>query len=357
MVHQLYDSVDELLTPETLTALTGRKIKYVRCLPMEGGFSGNSLLRIEADSAQGVSRFVLKRMAFQRDWLMLASNDKLCRSITLWHSGLLDRLPPTLSHTIVACAHDDGDWAMLMDDVSPTLLPNRPYTTAEVYLLLDALATIHATFWAAEELTDPALGLCTHRQVLEVFTQATGRRFATLCPVSDALEQGWSLLQELMAPDVIDVLDKLYADPQPLCDALARYPTALIHGDYRGPNLGINWSSPAQVVLFDWQLAAHSAATIDLAWFFAGHNVFLAPVALEALTDYYRHRLREKLGARFDDAWWQPLLSLGQLTNVLRRACLKAWAANNHADPVYRATERKLLEIYSDQVRAAVQWL
>ena len=169
--------------------------------------------------------------------------------------------------------------------------------------------------------------------------------------------EGWPLLQELVAPDVIDVLDRLYADPQPLCDALARYPTTLIHGDYRGANIGINWSSPAQVVLFDWQLAAHSAATIDLAWFFAGHNVFLAPVALEALTDYYRHRLREKLGARFDDAWWEPLLSLGQLTNVLRRACLKAWAANNHADPVYRATERKLLEIYSDQVRAAVQWL
>ncbi len=358
MAHELYHSVDELLAPENLTKLTGSQLKYIRCLPMEGGLSGSSLLRIEADCTDGTRRFVLKRMASQRDWIMAASNDHHCRSVTLWQSGLLDRLQPTIAHTILAGAHDATGWAMLMDDVSPTLMSNRPYTANEVYLLLNALATVHATFWEAAELTEPTLGLCNHQQVLDVFTSATGRRFpATICPVSKALVEGWSLLQELIAPDVIDVLDRLYRDPQPLCNALAHYPKTLVHGDYRGPNLGIEWSSAPQIMLFDWQLAACSAATVDLAWFFSGHNVLFASVAPDVAIDYYRQQLAEQLGKRFDDDWWQPLLALGQLTNVLRRACLKAWAAINHTDETYRANERKMLDIYSDQVRTAVQWL
>lgn len=358
MIYELYASVDELLAPETVTELIGEPVRYVRCLPMEGGFSGSALLRIEANCDMGTKHLVLKRMSFQRDWLMIASHDQHCRSATLWQTGLLDRLQPTINHATLACARDGRGWAMLMEDVSGTLLPEQPYTSEQVYLLLDALATLHATFWDAAELADPNLNLCTSKQILQVFTPATGRRFADISnPIPPILVDGWSLLQELLEPDVVDVLDRLYADPQPLCDALARYPMTLVHGDYRGPNLGIAWQPVPQAIVFDWQLAGYSAATIDLAWFFAKHNVLHSSMSFNTATEYYRQRLAEQLGTRFDDAWWQPYLALGQLAHIVRRACFRGWFAVHHPDEALRAVERKKLKSYEEQVRAAVKWL
>jgi len=84
MLYDLYNSVDELLAPETLTSLTGQPVKYVRCLPMEGGFSGSSLLNVEANGDKRAECFVLKRMSPKWDWVMAATNDQQCRSVTLW---------------------------------------------------------------------------------------------------------------------------------------------------------------------------------------------------------------------------------------------------------------------------------
>jgi hypothetical protein len=358
MSHELYASVDELLAPETLTALMGKPAKYVRCLPMEGGFSGSSLLAVEANGDKRISRFVLKRMSVQADWIMDATNDHHCRSVTLWQNRLLDQLQPTINHTTLACAHDGDGWAMLMDDISATLMPNQPYTVDQVYLLLQALARVHATFWEAAELTAPELGLCGSVDLLQIFAPATGRRFAHVpSPIPQRLVEGWSALQRLVAPDVTDVLENLYTDPQPLCAALARYPATLVHGDYRGSNLGIAWQTTPQAVIIDWQLAGYSAATIDLAWFLSTPTVLESPVATEVATEYYRQQLAEQLGTRFDESRWQPLLALGQLANVLRSACPKAWSIVNIADEAFQATQRRALAIYSEQVRAALRWL
>lgn len=358
MLYELYKSVDELLAPETLTALTGQSVKYVRCLPMEGGYSGSSLLMVEAHGDKQVRRFVLKRMSPKSDWIMDATHDHRCRSVTLWQTRLLDRLQPTINHTTLACAHDGDGWAMLMDDISTTLMMNQPYTADEVYLLLHALATVHATFWEAEELTAPELGLCGSVDLLQIFAPATGRRFAHVpSPIPQRLVEGWSALQRLVAPDVADVLDNLYTDPQPLCTALARYPATLVHGDYRGSNLGITWQATPQVVIIDWQLAGYNAATIDLAWFLSTPTVLESPVATDVATEYYRRQLAKQLGTRFDESQWLPLLALGQLANVLRSACPKAGAIVNSTDEAFLATQRRALQSYQLQVRTALQWL
>ena len=358
MTYALYASVDELLAPETLTALTGQPVKHVRCLPMESGFSGSALLMVEANGGQGSRRFVLKRMSRQRDWIMEATHDHCCRSVTLWQAGLLDRLQPTINHAILACAHDGDGWAMLMDDVSTTLLTHQPFTVDQVYLLLHALATVHAIFWAVVELTEPELGLCASTDLIQIFSPATGRRFASVpSPIPQRLVEGWRALQEIAAPDVVDVLNNLYTNPQPLCDALARYPATLVHGDYRSQNLGLAQQAAPQAVILDWQLAGYGAATIDLAWFLSTPNVLLSPVAPDVATAYYRQQLVEQLGTRFDEGCWQPLLTLGRLVNVLRSACPKAWSVVNTADEAMQATQRRALETYSEQVRAALQWL
>jgi len=358
MTYESYASVDELLAPETLTALTGEPVKYVRCLPMEGGFSGSSLLNVEANGDKRAECFVLKRMSVKRDWVMDATHDHRCRSVTLWQTGLLHRLQPTVAHATLACARDGDGWAMLMDDISTALMANEPFTGRQVYFLLDSLATLHATFWEAAELTDPKLGVCTTKALLQLFSPTMAHQFpGTTSPLPQRIIEGWPALQKVVAPDVADVLSKLCADPQPLCAALARYPATLVHGDYRYANLGLVVEPATQAILIDWQLAGYSAATIDLAWFLATPNVLNSPVATDVATEYYRQRLAEQLGERFNESCWQPLLALGQLANVLRSAWSKAWSVANSKDEAFQATQRRALERYQAEVRAALPWL
>ena len=67
MQHVLYDSVDEMLAPETLSQLTGQKVRSVRCAPFErSGASGSRLLAVETDDGLG-PRYVLKRVSLERD--------------------------------------------------------------------------------------------------------------------------------------------------------------------------------------------------------------------------------------------------------------------------------------------------
>jgi hypothetical protein len=117
MQHELYSSIDEMLAPACLSELTGTRIRTVRLRPMSDrqGVSGNQLLAIETDND---ARLILKRMSWERDWVMRASNDQRCRAVTLWQSGVLDQLLPELSHAIITCAQDDDGWALLMHDVT-----------------------------------------------------------------------------------------------------------------------------------------------------------------------------------------------------------------------------------------------
>jgi hypothetical protein len=77
--HQLYDSIDEMLAPGTLSELTGQSISSVRRVPFEHiGLSGSQLLAVETDDGQG-QRYVLKRVSLERDWIMRLTEDHRCR--------------------------------------------------------------------------------------------------------------------------------------------------------------------------------------------------------------------------------------------------------------------------------------
>ena len=357
MQHQLYASVDEMLAPETLSYLSGRSVKYVSCLPMQGGYSGSTLLAIKIDR-DARPYYVVKRMSAQRDWLMLASDDRCCRSVTLWQYNMLSRLSPFVEHTIIAAAEDDDGWALLMRNVDNNLLNEDPRTAAETRSLLDILAAIHATYWNAPELTESSLGLCDLAGMLRTHSLDTARRLPSQThPAPAMILQGWASLQEWLAPDVVEVIDRLMANPQPVCNALARYPFTLVHGDYRSANLGLILEPTPQALVLDWQLAAYSVATIDLAFFLDKPQVQLSPVSRAAATDYYRQSLARRLGEHFDPGSWLPLLELGLLVNILRMASVKAWFAVNNPNEAHKALDRVTIGNYNEQVRAAVKWL
>ena len=357
MLYHLYDSVDELLAPETLTRLTGQRVQYVRCLPMQGGVSGSHLLCIEANDGEITARYVLKRMARQWDWVMTSSDDRHCRAVALWQSGLLDQIQPGLDHAILACTYDGDGGAILMRDVTPTLLGSRILTARETYCLLDALAVLHVTFWEAPGLADSTLGLCNTMDLLHAFSPEIAQRVPSTTIIAKMIAEGWGLLQTMVAPDVADLLRQLVADPQPLCAALAQYPATLVHGDYRGMNIGIDWQNSPQVILLDWQLSGYSAATIDLAWLVNKPQLHRSPVTMEVAIAYYRQRLAQRLGNRFDPESWQPLLELGMLADILRMGCFTAYHSLHSADEDQRRALQKMIQMYNHQARMASKWL
>ncbi len=348
MQHELYSSIDEMLAPHCLSELTGANIRTVRLRPLSDreGVSGNQLLAVETDNN---ARFILKRMSLERDWIMRASNDHQCRSVTLWQTGVLDQLQPELSHAIIGCARDDNGWAILMQDVSRGLLPwDRHIDATANESILRAMACQHARFWDAPSLTQPELGLCTLPELIAVTTPGPF--------VPDLYKIGLDLLPQVFEPDVANILRQLTIDPQPLCSALACYPHTLVHGDYKVTNLAWNVSPQLQLAGLDWQLAAVGLPTLDLGWYVSGFShSFPAPPA-RCIERYHEH-LVSLLGSRFDERRWQPMLALGLLTTVVRNCCFAAWIVTHDESQIRRNTVRQKLPMWSDWVRAGVKWL
>jgi hypothetical protein len=347
MKYSLYSSVEEMLSPDTLSDLTSTRIRIVRLRPVADrqGISGNQLLMVETDSD---TRFILKRMSWERDWVMRASNDRRCRSVTLWQSRLLDELEPELSHGIIACAHDDDGWAVLMYDVSNGLLPWDRHidpTANEDYLR--SLAHLHAHFWNSPVLEQPELGLCSLAELTAVTTPSP---FSTPWH-----KEGFTLLSQVYDRDVADILRQLVANPQPLFNVLARYPRTLVHGDFKVTNLAWNVSPQLQVVALDWQIATIGVPTLDLGWYTVYVDSPPAPPTL--CIDLYRGYLAHELGSRWDESRWQPLLELGMLTTVVRECSIMAYIIMHGGNQASRDNLRKYLPMWSDWVRAGVKWL
>jgi hypothetical protein len=363
MSHELYSSLEEMLAPATLSELEGRPIHYVRCLPFksEDSKSGNRFLKVVTDDGAR-SQYIVKRVSLAWDWIMRSSEDYYCRAVRVWQSGLLDRLPPTIDHAIVACAQDGEGWAVLMRDVEAGLVPYARFSVADNERFLSALATLHSTFWQRSELGNPSLGLCTLRQLYTILSPQTGDREAG-GPDSHPklILEGWGLLRTLLSEDVADIIERLLEDPQPLCDALARYPRTLIHGDCRHANLGRLRGEPDQVMLLDWQFAAGAPPAVELARYLATNSALL-PVSKEAAIECYRVYLAQGLGTHQDESWWQPQLELGLLGGFLQDGWAIMLKATHWAEAWTQESGgpdhwRNDLAWWSEQVRAGEKWL
>ena len=143
-MYDLHSNVDDMLRLETLSMLVDAPIQDVEHHPFtyEVSRSGSKFQSVVTNNGNGPS-FFLKRVSFQRDWVMRATKDRRCRSVTLWQYGLLDRLHPEVDHAIVACARDGDGWAILMHDLSDALVDavDRPVGRLEDAVLLPSSCT------------------------------------------------------------------------------------------------------------------------------------------------------------------------------------------------------------------------
>ena len=133
------------------------------------------------------------------------------------------------------------------------------------------------------------------------------------------IREGWPSFLALIAPDVAALLRRLLADPTPLCAAMARYPQTVLHGDPRCANIGIAPSPRPRVVLLDWHFVGPGVPAVDLAYYLASIRS-RAPVPNEPIISWYRERLAQRLGSRFEEQWWLPQLELSLLGEVVREA-------------------------------------
>jgi hypothetical protein len=362
MCHTPFASLDDLLAPETLSRLIGLPIVSARRLPFAGGdsASGSRFLAIETNDGQG-PRFVVKLSSPKCDWIVRATADCRGREVLVWESGLLDRLPPEFAHPVIACSRDEEGWAILMHDVSDQLISDpkggSPMSETDHRRYLDALAALHADFWGQSEIVDPARGYCSPWHRYTAFSPATGEREAdhpneTVRWIRD----GWPLFLAQIAPDIAALLHRLLVDPTPLCAAMARYPQSVLHGDPRCANIGIALRPRPRVVLLDWHLVGPGVPAVDLAWYLASIRS-LAPVPNESTIAWYRERLAQRLGSRFDEQWWLPQLELSLLGEVVRRGWVLGWFAAHHPDPTLRKWARQSVGWWTERVREGARWL
>jgi len=265
------------------------------------GKSGARLERVRIDG----SPYVVKYLDLDTDWTMRATGIDLVVPVELWRRGVLDALPTCIRQPIVGVAQDGPTSVLLMEDVSPWLVPDEDATipVAQNERFLDHLAAMHSAFWNTPLRIDV---VPTLNRYLELSPSMAA---AELARGSDDLvprlvSRGWPLLAEV-APRAASVVVPLAHDPGPLVRALEQTPQTFVHGNWKFDNLGTD--DTGRTVLFDWELSGRGAAAGDLAWYLA-INCRRLPVTKEASIELYREAL-ERHGIATEE-WWERQLAL-----------------------------------------------
>jgi hypothetical protein len=168
------------------------------------------------------------------------------------------------------------------------------------------MAALHAAFWNWNG--PPALTPMANRYT--TLTPTTGQVEAELGNVGGVpsfLDGAWRQLVDA-SPEIGELALAITADPGPLVDALGDTPSTLIHGDWKGGNLGSHLDG--QTILIDWQWPGLAAGCVDLGWYLAV-NCDRLPESKEATIATYRDAL-VRHGVDVDD-WFDRQLELALL--------------------------------------------
>lgn len=254
----MHSDVASLLAAHGLTGASNAPFAHT-------GFSGATLTRLVRDD--GVA-FVLKRMSIQRDWIMRATDDDQCREAAIATTGM--RLGPAIASPSVGAARDGDGYALLMRDISDCLLPQGVVPDELLDLILLRIGELH------ERRTPADMPWCDPGKRLTLLTPQ-GARIAEAygAPVARDIIEGWRLFEQLAPPSVVELINLLSHDPDPLLNRL--HPShdenepwcgfGLLHGDLKFDNIGID--SAGRMWLIDWSMTMHSSTVVEVGWFLA----------------------------------------------------------------------------------------
>jgi hypothetical protein len=302
------------------------------------GHDGRSGARLERVRLADGTRLVVKRSRASADLAMRLSGDGEGRELQLWLSGVLDRLPATVGHAVVAGWRDDEEVVVVMRDLGDAVIGwDTPIDRNECQRIFAGAAAMHNAF-AGQQVA----GLCPLRTRLSLFAPST------LCslsaddhPLVGAALRGWERFAELVASDVADAVAAIHADPAPLADALVARGTTLTHGDLWLVNAALQ---PDRTVLLDWGLATEAPGAVDFATFLMGAS------AVTASRDDLVDDVRRIHGSHHDEI----ALRLALLAAVADLGWNKALDATEHSDAGIRDRETAELSWWVQAARSGL---
>lgn len=251
------------------------------------GFSGAALTRLVREDG---ASFVIKRMSVDRDWIMRATDDVDCREAA-FAAAQVDLGPHVAAPSIGAAIDGDG-YAVLMRDITPDLLPQTTISRTQLDRIIGAMAALHRLPVPAGS-SMPWCDLSRRLTLLTPAGAAIARSYGA--PVAGDLVEGWRLIDEHAPPSVRDLIHALFVDPSPLLRALSALPPALLHGDLKLDNIGID--PGGQVWLIDWAMTLVAPPAVELGWFLAINSRRL-PASLDEVMRSYADAARMPVDLR-----------------------------------------------------------
>jgi len=284
---------------------------------------------------------VVKRVTPETDLTLALTGGNVARECLLWHSGLLDHLPPGVTHALVdAWVEDDGTSVIVMRDLGSAMLTWSDHlSVAATHRVIDRIASVHRTF-----LDDPPTGLAPLPSVLDIFSPD---RMATLADQGNELcalaRRGWEIFAETAPFDVTGPVMVLLADPTRLADALDEGPVTLCHGDLATVNMAFEGDD---LVLLDWAMPTVAPGALDIARFLAGCSSVVEPSREEVLVAY-----ADAAGPAYDER----SMRLALLAGLVWLGWNKALDAAENPDLEVRERERQDLDWWVREARTTLQ--
>jgi len=299
------------------------------------GVSGSRLERVVTADGR---RLVVKTLDSGRDWVMRATGDD-GRILRLWSAGVLRRLPAGVDAAVETVEATPRGWLVVMRDVTQALLPpGRMITRAQSRRILAAASSVHLAFGGIR-----LDGLCPLVDRLSFLAPSTARAVPNHA-LREMILEGWHRFWDLAPAELGPPLRALLERPGRLAAALAAHPEALLHGDLKIANVGLDRSA---VILLDWgTLTGPGPPAVDHAWYLAINSA-----AVDASLD---DLLADSIAAlRPEDRKALPMALLGA---VLQLGWEKALGATSD-DRATRARERAGLAWWCARATEALeQW-
>ncbi len=274
-----------------------QRIKDRRPIDHHEGASGAPLERALLDDG---TRLILKTIDPKHDLSVAIEPTGIVREIALWQSGVLDRLPPGISHAIMDTWEEDEGEVIAMRDLGRSMLGwHSQLDRAEVRGIFAAATAMHRA------MRDEVCGVCMpFEQWATIFSH---RVMQPLANHENGLPRGvlvgWHRFASLVPAEVADLVFRIHDDPGIVAGPLAADGLTMIHGDLWVNNVALE---AGHVTLIDWALAARAAPILEFVSFLAG-----CADQVDATHDEIVEDMRQVMGADFPGEALHAALVIG----------------------------------------------
>ena len=216
-------------------------------------------------------------MSIERDWIMRVTDDTHCREAAFAAAGIA--LGAEIRTPSVASARDGDGYALLMADITPYLLAES-ITEEQLDLILLRMAELHA-----RPVPAASFPWCDAGRRLTLLSPDRARiAVAYGSTAGETFLRGWERFATLAPHDVVEAISTLWSDPLPLVATLDALPPALLHGDLKLDNIGLD--PEGRMWLIDWAMPLVSSTALELGWFLA-INSRRVPLSNDGVLDRY----------------------------------------------------------------------